>query len=134
MKVRDCIFFRLGNASKKAARFWKEQVAQYGVTGVQAMVLSFLLEKDQVTSIDLSQRTLLDSATLTGVLDRLEAEGFIARQAHEGDRRAISVCLTEKGNEIARAIGDTIDTANEDYLQNLTADEALILNNLLTKI
>ncbi len=134
MKPQNCIFFRLANAGKKAGRFWKQKVAAYGVTGVQAMVLGFLLEEDRITSVELSKRTKLDTATITGVLDRLESEGYISRKAYEGDRRAISINLTENGKDIALQTSSIIDEANKSYLGNLTHEETLILKSLLNKI
>ncbi len=134
MNPQDCIFFHLTTASKKAGRYWKDQVAPFGVTGVQAMVLNFLLEEDQISSIKLSKRTSLDSATLTGILDRLESIKLISRQAYAGDRRAISVCLTERGREIAESTWNMIETANQSYLKNLSKEETLILKSLLSKI
>jgi len=134
MKPQDCIFFCLSNVGKKAGRYWKDHVAPFGVTGVQAMVLNFLRDEDGVSSVELGNRAALDSATLTGVLDRLEATELILRRANEGDRRAISVCLTEKGRELAELTTTMIAEANRKYLKNLTSEEVIILRRLLNKL
>ena len=68
MKPKDCIFFNLVKAGQGAARFWAQKVAELNVTAVQAMVLSFLYDKDRISSKELGDRTLLDSATLTGII------------------------------------------------------------------
>jgi DNA-binding MarR family transcriptional regulator len=97
INVDDCIFFLLARASQAGTRFWTNCLADMNLTAVQAMVLNFLGHQDEVTSRQLSERTGLDGATLTGVLDRLEKSGMIQRQKHPNDRRAIHICLTPKG-------------------------------------
>jgi DNA-binding MarR family transcriptional regulator len=72
-------------------------VAPLNVTAVQAMVLNALSEQDEETWRDLGEKTRLDSATLTGILDRLESVALVERRSHPIDRRAILVCLTERG-------------------------------------
>jgi DNA-binding MarR family transcriptional regulator len=134
MKPKDCIFFQLSRASRSGARYWHKKVAQFGVTSVQALLLLFLLEKDQVTSKYLGEKTELDSATLTGVLDRLAKVGLIERRENPDDRRAILVCLTEQGQETANRIQNIVEDENQAFLTNLTQEEGLILRSLLRKL
>lgn len=134
MKPQDCIFFCLSNVGKRAGRYWKDHVAPFGVTGVQAMVLNFLLDEDAVSSVELGNRAALDSATLTGVLDRLEGTGLVLRRTNQGDRRAISVCLTETGRAVAEATTAMIAEANSKYLKNLTGEDVIALKRLLNKL
>ncbi|MHC1743220.1 MAG: MarR family winged helix-turn-helix transcriptional regulator [Syntrophobacteraceae bacterium] len=134
MNVGECIFFLLAKCSQAGSRFWGQRVASLGVTGVQAMILTFLSEEDMVTSKQLGERTILDSATLTGILDRLEATGLIERRSNPEDRRAIMICLTEGG----RAIGDTLKgavvEANQQFLTGLSREEELMFRGLLKRL
>jgi len=134
MKVEDCIFFQLAKTSQTATRFWGRQVARFSVTAVQAMVLNFLFDEDKVPSHRLGERTRLDSATLTGILDRLEAMELVERRPHPDDRRAILVCLTAKGKKLAGEIRKTMELANREFLQTLTAREGAALKSLLNKV
>ena len=134
MKVDDCIFFQLAKTSQAAARFWGRKVARFRVTAVQAMVLNFLSDRDEVTSRHLGERTRLDSATVTGILDRLETMRLIEREPHPEDRRAILVCLTAKGKKLAGELRKTMEQANREFLQTLTAKEETALKNLLGKV
>ena len=81
MKIEDCIFYQLNKANQAGARFLSGKLAPLGVTAVQGVVLSFLSDEDRVTSRKLGQRTKLDSATLTGILDRLEGMELVERRA-----------------------------------------------------
>ena len=134
MKVEDCIFFQLAKASQAATRFWASKVAPLNVTAVQAMVLNALSEQDEVTSRDLGEKTRLDSATLTGILDRLESVALIERRSHPMDRRAILVCLTEQGSKLAIDLKRIMHEANREYLSGLSDEEQVILRNVLRKV
>lgn len=134
MKIQDCIFFQLSRASRAGARFWHQKVSVFGVTSAQALVLLSLLERDQVTSRYLGEKTELDSATLTGLLDRLAKAGLIERRANPDDRRAILVCLTNQGQATAGRIHSIIEDENRAFLAALTPEEGLILRSLLKKL
>lgn len=134
MKTQDCIFFQLSRASRAGARFWQQKVSPFGVTSAQALVLLSLSENDQVTSRHLGEQTELDSATLTGLLDRLASSGLVERQPNPDDRRAILVCLTKQGESVAGRIQAIIETENQAFLTGLTPEEGLILRSLLKKL
>ena len=134
MKVHDCIFFQLSRVSRAGARFWHKKVAEFGVTSAQALALLFLLEEDQVSSRQLGAKTAFDSATLTGLLDRLSTAGLLERRNHPNDRRAIRVCLTPSGRHVARRIESIIENENRGFLAGLTEAEGLLLRSLLKKL
>jgi DNA-binding MarR family transcriptional regulator len=98
------------------------------------MVMNFLGQKDALTASELGKRTGLDSATLTGILDRLETAGLMERKRHPDDRRAILVCLTNKGRETAADLYDMTAEANRSFLSPLTEEETSILKALLSKV
>jgi DNA-binding MarR family transcriptional regulator len=133
-KVDNCIFFQLAKASQAGSKFWTSCVSKFNLTAVQGMVMNFLGQEDEITAVELSKRTGLDSATLTGILDRLETAGLVERQRHPDDRRAIHVCLTDKGRETAAELYGMAIEANKSFLSTLTSKEASTLRGLLDKI
>ena len=134
MKIEDCIFYQLSKANQAGARFLSEKLAPFGVTAVQGVVLNFLLDADEVTSRQLGQRTKLDSATLTGILDRLEATELVERRAHPVDRRAILVCLTKRGKKVAAHVHATILRANRELMAGFEAEEEKALRRMLQRL
>ncbi len=134
MKVRDCIFFQLTKASQVGGRFWARKVEHLGVTATQAMVLNFLGEEDCIPSHTLGQKLLITSATMTGILDRLEKMDLIQRRSHPDDRRAILVCLTEQGLRYSREIYSIMVEANQAFLNHLTPETSGILHKQLKHI
>ena len=134
MQPKNCIFFQLAKASQAGTRHWNERVQTYGVTAVQAMVLSFLSVKDEITSTRLGSKVQLDSATLTGILDRLTRSGLVERRHNPDDRRAILIHLTDKGKKVADRIRGLIREENRSFLSALTREEEIIFRTLLQKI
>ncbi|MFO7749426.1 MAG: MarR family transcriptional regulator [Desulfobacteraceae bacterium] len=134
MKTDDCIFFQLSRVSRSGARFWHKKVAGFGITSAQALVLLFLSEEDRITSKYLGRKLELDSATLTGLIDRLAKAGLVERCDNPHDRRAILVCLTRQGWKTAHGIQMIVEEANLSFLSGLTGEEGLILRALLKKL
>ena len=134
MKIEECIFYQLSKANQAAARFLSERLAPSKVTAVQGVVLNFLSEGDEITSNRLGQRTKLDSATLTGILDRLEATELVERRPNPADRRAISICLTKKGKKLAADVHKTIEKANGELLTGFGMQEERGLKAMLLRI
>jgi DNA-binding MarR family transcriptional regulator len=133
-KVDNCIFFQLAKASQAGAKFWTSCVSKYHLTAVQGMVMNFLGQEDEITSSELGKRAGLDSATLTGILDRLATARLIERRRHPDDRRAIQICLTGKGCETAKEIYDMSLAANKTFLSSLSPDEVSTLQGLLERV
>jgi DNA-binding MarR family transcriptional regulator len=111
-----------------------ERLAPSNVTAVQGVVLNFLSEQDAVTSKQLGQRTKLDSANLTGILDRLEAMGLVERRPNPADRRAILICLSRKGKKVASDVHSVIQKANRELLTGFGAQEERGLKAMLRQI
>ena len=123
MQETDCIFFQFAKAYQLGSRFLSQKVSELNLTAVQAMILGFLDQEDQITSSELGKRAELDSATLTGILDRLESAGFIERKGNPDDRRSIRIHLTKKGRAMAREATRMIAEANKEFLQVLSEEQ-----------
>ncbi|MCB1192474.1 MAG: MarR family transcriptional regulator [Leptospiraceae bacterium] len=134
MNPEDCIFFQIAKANQVASKFYKRWSQQYKLTATQSLVLSFLFVKDGVTSNELGQQAVLDSATLTGIIDRLELIGYLKREQNKNDRRAITIFLTDEGRKIAQAINTHIQEVNNDFLSDFTKEEDQTFRVLLQKI
>ena len=134
MQVRDCIFFLLSKANQEGLEYWGKQVAHLHVTPVQALVLNFLGEEDEITSHELGRRLQLTSGTLTGILDRLEKMGLIERRPHPEDGRAILVCLTDRGLDHASEIHGLFIEANHDFLRDFSQEEEVFFRGLIKRL
>lgn len=60
--------------------------------------------KDGLTMTELSKALAIDNATITGLVDRLERDGFVRRNKSASDRRALNISISPDGvEEVDRA-------------------------------
>ncbi|ULH14460.1 MarR family transcriptional regulator [Deinococcus sp. KNUC1210] len=86
------------------SRQLQNRMTEYDVTRPQYSVLRLLLESGPQTANALSSSMGVTPGNLTGVIDRLEAGGYLARQRDPSDRRCIHLSLTPAGEHKAREI------------------------------
>lgn len=75
-------------------------LSELNLTYPQYLVLLVLWEEDRVTVGRLGERLQLDSGTLSPLLKRLEANGFIRRERSQQDERQVEVTLTSAGRKL----------------------------------
>ncbi len=134
MQQFECIFFKFAKANQLAGKFLGQKVAEFNVTPVQALILAILTKEDRITSVELGKRAELDSATLTGILDRLESGQYLSRQSNTEDRRSIRIHLTDSGKATGKQISKTIVAANREFLARLSAEEKSALHSIINKL
>lgn len=95
-------------------------------------VLSTLLHPRRMSELaDLSD---LSSAHLTGIVDRLEARGFVKRERSDEDRRVVMVSLTDEGLKAVRCVHATFRSRFEEWSGRLEPDELKQLTELLRRL
>lgn len=77
-----------------------------GLTVPQLLLMQEVSAAGELSGSHIARRVNLSPATVTSVLDRLEAKGLVQRSRHSTDRRVVSIELTEKGrNQLENAPG-----------------------------
>jgi DNA-binding MarR family transcriptional regulator len=71
-----------------------------GLTHPQYLVMLALWQESPLRVRDLGDRLCLDSATLSPLLKRLEASGYLTRRRNADDERSLDVALTDAGREL----------------------------------
>ena len=99
-RIEDCISFLTGKAAQAVTRAARDRLARHGVTPVQYAVLQVLWEEDGQSGAAIGTRLVLDSATITGVIDRLVKLELIARRPSARDRRVNALHLTDRGRAL----------------------------------
>lgn len=121
-------------ACQAGIAFWSKKVEHLGITASQAVVLNFLNEEDKVLAGTLGQKLQITSATMTGILDRLEKLDLIERKNHPTDRRALLICLTQTGNQCAREIHRIMIDANREFLNRFAPQDAEAFKEMLITV
>jgi DNA-binding MarR family transcriptional regulator len=78
----------------------REQQSSPTLTHSQLRALIILGRADEVTAGDLARSADLNPASVTAMLDQLEASGIVERRRGDGDRRRCLVSLTDEGRKI----------------------------------
>lgn len=133
-QIEECVSFLLGKAYQQVNAAAKRRLLPYGVTPVQYAVLNVLWQRDAQSGAELGERLQLDSATMTGVLDRLVSAGLIERQADATDRRINRVVLTAPGRSLQQPLDQAMDGLNAEIFGQLGAEDAERLRAVLRQL
>ena len=91
-------------------------------------------QKEKMYMSKIGERMLLSNANITGLVDRLEKQGFVKRVRSSEDRRKIVIEITEAGVErVERVIEDYV-IWSEKLMKTLGTDEKKYMVELLEKI
>lgn len=98
----DLLCFAVHSTGFAFNRLYRRPLQRLGLTYPQYLVMVALWGGDGVTVGRLGEQLSLDTSTLTPLLKRLEALGFLTRRRSEADERRVIVSLTEKGRDLRR--------------------------------
>ncbi len=131
ISYQDVILFILSKANQKVYGIFKSRLQPYGLTPMQALVLHALYEEEGLSAGELGKRLALDSATLSGVLDRMVESGWVIKSAVKADRRVLNIQLTDKSRQCREVfLKDTI-AVNQEVLSMFGAEERLLFIRML---
>jgi DNA-binding MarR family transcriptional regulator len=92
--------FALYSTSLAMMRVYRGLLPKLGLTYPQYLAMMVLWEQDHLTVSDIGERLFLDSATLTPLLKRMEAQGLLERARARHDERQVIISLTEQGRAL----------------------------------
>lgn len=132
LKLENQLCFPLYACSKEIIRLYKPFLDPIDLTYTQYITMMVMWDKKTVSVKEFGEALWLDSGTMTPVLKKLEAKGFITRERSIKDERSVCVTITDKGEklkfaaaEIPKKLGSCI---------KLTKEEAMQLHSLLYKV
>ena len=100
LQLDNQICFRLYTASRLITQAYTPMLTELGITYPQYLVLMVLWEKDCQPVNDIARRLVLETNTVTPLLQRMEKQGLVTRKKGEQDKRQQIVSLTEKGRDM----------------------------------
>jgi DNA-binding MarR family transcriptional regulator len=133
-RIEDCISFLLGKAYQQVTQDTKERLAPYDVTPVQYALLKLLWEQEGQSGAALGERLRLDSATITGVLDRLVKGNLVERRPDPQDRRINQVYLMPRGRALAEPLDQEMDAMNAAVFGQFSTEDAQRLREMLARL
>ncbi len=121
-------------AQQLAVAIFMEETAGFDVTPVQFAILNALMDDPGEDQITLSGRVAFDPATFGSVISRLEAKGWVQRQADPGDKRRKLLWTTAEGEKVALQMKRAVGKAQQRIVGPLQPAERVQLNALLGKL
>jgi DNA-binding MarR family transcriptional regulator len=118
----------------ESRRLTKELARSVELTGPQLTVLKMLEGVGDLSLSELSERIRAQNSTVTGIIDRMEQAGLVARVRSTEDRRVVKIKLTERGGRIARSIAVEPMEVFRGALEGLSPAEVRDLLRILTKV
>ncbi len=97
MKKYDELLVSLRRVIRAIDLYSKKLSKESGLTSPQLIVMQEIYNNDDVMVKDIASHINLSSATVTSILDRLEALGYVVRERSQIDKRKVGVRLTESG-------------------------------------
>lgn len=121
-------------AHQKAVAIFMEETTGYDVTPVQFAILNALMAEPGADQVTLASRVAFDAATSGSVIGRLEAKGWVRRQADAADKRRKLLWLTPAGAEAALQMKRAVVRAQNRITSPLSDAEQAHLAALLHKL
>lgn len=121
--VDQQLCFALYSTTLAMTRVYQPLLQPFGLTYPQYLVLLVLWEHGDQAVSQIGARLSLDSGTLTPLLKRLEAAGYVRRRRDSADERRVTVSLTERGVSFraqAVSVFETVACATACELDELT--------------
>ena len=121
-------------AHQLAVAIFMEETGDYDVTPVQFAILNALIDDPGEDQVTLAGKVAFDAATFGSVIGRLEAKGWVRREADEHDRRRKLLWITPQGEHAAGRMNRAVAKAQNRILGPLEAAERKRLVQLLGKL
>ncbi|MGU7769115.1 MarR family winged helix-turn-helix transcriptional regulator [Burkholderia sp. MR1-5-21] len=99
-KLGDFLCFAIYSANLAFGKAYKPILEELGLTYTQYITIIALWEEDNQTVGSLGEKLFLESNTLTPILKKLEAMGYVERHRDPSDERQVLVSLTKSGRRL----------------------------------
>ena len=116
-------------ALRSFLRFSEEAAARVGLTPQQHQALLAIKGfpgRDYVTNGELAEQLQLRHHSTVGLVNRLEAQGLLARERGHGDKRKVYLTLTPRGTKLL----ERLSTTHQDELRQIASQLSSLLERL----
>jgi DNA-binding MarR family transcriptional regulator len=132
-KARLRLWIRLLRASRLIEAVARERLkTQFDATLPRFDVMAALYRKpDGMLMSEISRFLMVSNGNITGIVDRLVADGYVARAQRNGDRRTSFISLTRKGRTVFAEMAAAHESWVDELLGGISARDAVDLSTKL---
>jgi len=128
------VILALQRATHHTLHALSAMLADLNLSAAEINALANLSEDGTLNVRQLSERTGTRASTLTGLLDRLENRGYLAREVDPADRRSFRLPLTEAGQVVATRVLAALADLERDALSRLDATQLAGFHAVITAL
>ena len=111
-----------------------DELAPHGITFRQSQVLAWLALEGELSQVELAGRMMIEPPTLVGVLDRMERDGLINRQAADSDRRRKIIRVNPEAAEVWNKVAGCARRVRARAVKGLTERQVTSLRKTLKAV
>jgi DNA-binding MarR family transcriptional regulator len=132
LALEQQVCFALSVAARSVVAVYRPLLEPMGLTHPQYLVMLALWQYAPLSVRRLSELLQLDPGTLSPLLKRLEAIGYLRRERNRDDERSLAITLTTEGREL-REKAEQIPPAVVERL-NMPVEDLRTLHAALTRV
>lgn len=130
-KFEDSLPLRLLKAREASMSFFRPLLQENDLTEQQWRILRALYEHGELDYKQVAKMCCILSPSLTGIINRLEKQGYIHREKDETDQRRTLLKHTEKAKALFARLAPEVDVLYKDFFNKYGADKVELLTELL---
>lgn len=116
----DRLCFNLYNIQRRVNRFYSDHVLHdTDLTYTQYLVLTLLWQHEKLNLKSIAEMLQLDNATVSPLIKRIEASGYVKREKDIYDQRHVYITATEAG----KALEEKVGRRHSMFIDNLSLNE-----------
>lgn len=127
----------LSQVHQVSDRVWGKILRKHNMdnlSGTRGRVIFALWSKNGVPIKTLCEKTCLDKSTLTGMLNRMERDGYILRKRDDADKRSALIYLTGKEQDFLSQVEEVSDEINHIFYKGFSDEEIIQFENYMERI
>lgn len=138
MKISETNFlYTITNIRQRLFKFLEDKLAKQSIRNIAPSygdILFVLERKGTITMQELAKHTIKDKSTISSVVNKLEAGGYVTKEKDSEDARYTKLSLTPKAKELRNVLMQISEEMNQKLFDGLSNAEKAILFELIGKI
>lgn len=108
-KFKDSLPLQLIKARDVTLDYFRPVLSEHDLTMQQWRVMRIIFAYEEIDFTTLASDSCILSPSLTGVINRLEKQGYVCKIKSKVDQRRVNIRLTDKANELVKKVRIDID-------------------------
>jgi DNA-binding MarR family transcriptional regulator len=121
----DFLPYQLAVVAERVSRqFSRHYREMFGLSRSEWRVVAHLSQQSAVSVREIAARAELDKSKVSRAVSRLEAQGYVTKEASPADRRLVVLALTGKGRQMVATLTPIAEAYQQEVLRDLASDAA----------